>query len=50
MSDFEMFLMMLIIPLYGVMFYIAGRMNLIPILLKMAEEKSKEIDQNQSKD
>lgn len=47
MSDFEMVLMMLLIPIYGIMFYVAGRMNLVQLLLKMAEEKSKEIDSKQ---
>lgn len=44
MTEFEMVLMMLLIPLYGIMFYVAGRMNLFELLLKMAEEKSKEIN------
>lgn len=47
MSDFEMVLMMLFIPIYGIMFYVAGRMNLVQFLLKIAEEKSKEIDNKQ---
>lgn len=44
MTEFEMVLMMLLIPLYGIMFYVAGRMNLFKLLLKMAEEKFKEIN------
>ena len=44
MTEFETILMMLLIPLYGIMFYIAGRMNLFELLLKMAEEKLKEIN------
>lgn len=47
MSDFEMVLMTLLIPIYGIMFYVAGRMNLIQLLLKISEEKSKEIDSKQ---
>ena len=46
MSEFETILMMLLIPLYGVMFYTAGRMNLFEILLREAEEKLKEFDDN----
>lgn len=48
MTEFEMILMMLLIPLYGIMFYIAGRMNLLELLLKMAEEKFKEINDKQN--
>ena len=44
MTEFETILIMLLIPLYGIMFYIAGRMNLFELLLKMAEEKLKEIN------
>ena len=44
MTEFEAILMMLLIPLYGIMFYVAGRMNLFELLLKMAEEKLKEIN------
>ena len=44
MTEFEIVLMMLLIPLYGIMFYVAGRMNLFELLLKMAEEKLKEIN------
>ena len=44
MTEFETILMMLLIPLYGIMFYVAGRMNLFELLLKMAEEKLKEIN------
>jgi hypothetical protein len=43
MTEFEMVLMMLLIPLYGIMFYIAGKMNLFELLLKIAEEKMKEL-------
>lgn len=42
MTEFEMILMMLLIPLYGIVFYIAGKMNLLELLLKIAEEKMKE--------
>lgn len=48
MTEFEMILMMLLIPLYGIMFYIAGRMNLLELLLKMTEEKFKEINDKQN--
>ena len=44
MTEFEIVLMMLLIPLYGIMFYVAGKMNLVELLLKMAEEKLKEIN------
>jgi len=44
MTEFETILVMLLIPLYGIMFYVAGRMNLFELLLKMAEEKLKEIN------
>ena len=44
MTEFETILMMLLIPLYGIIFYVAGRMNLLELLLKMAEEKFKEIN------
>lgn len=44
MTEFEIVLMMLLIPLYGIMFYFAGKMNLVELLLKMAEEKLKEIN------
>ena len=43
MTEFEIVLMMLLIPLYGIMFYVAGKMNLVELLLKIAEEKLKEI-------
>lgn len=42
MTEFEIVLMILLIPLYGIMFYVAGRMNLFELLLKIAEEKMKE--------
>ena len=44
MTEFETILIMLLIPLYGIMFYVAGRMNLFELLLKIAEEKLKEIN------
>lgn len=44
MTEFEIVLMMLLIPLYGIMFYVAGKMNLVELLLKMTEEKLKEIN------
>ena len=44
MTEFEIVLMMFLIPLYGIMFYVAGRMNLFELLLKMAEKKLKEIN------
>lgn len=44
MTEFEIVLMMLLIPLYGIMFYVAGKMNLVELLLKMAEKKLKEIN------
>ena len=44
MTEFETILIMLLIPLYGIMFYVAGRMNLFELLLKRAEEKLKEIN------
>ena len=44
MTEFETILMMLLIPLYGIMFYVAGRMNFFELLLKMTEEKLKEIN------
>lgn len=44
MTEFEIVLMMLLIPLYGIMFYVAGKMNLVELLLKIAEEKLKEIN------
>lgn len=40
---------MLLIPLYGIMLYIAGKMNLFELLLKIAEEKMKELG-NKEKD
>lgn len=43
MSDFETILMMLLIPLYGILFYIAGKANLFELMIKSAEEKLKEI-------
>ena len=48
MTDFETVLFMMLIPLYGVMFYIAGRMNLLELLLNILEEKAKEINNRQS--
>ena len=48
MTEFEMILMMLLIPLYGIMFYVAGKMNLLELLLKMAEEKFKKINDKQN--
>lgn len=48
MTEFETILMILLIPLYGIMFYVAGRMNLFELLLKMAEEKLKEINSKRS--
>lgn len=49
MTEFEMVLMMLLIPLYGIMFYVAGKMNLLELLLKIVEEKMKEYS-NKEKD
>ena len=42
MTEFETVLVALLVPAYGILFYIAGRMNLFELLLKMAEEKMKE--------
>lgn len=44
MTEFETILMMLLIPLYGIMFYVAGRMNLLELLIKIGEEKLKEVN------
>lgn len=49
MSEFETILVALLIPLNGIMFYTAGRMNLLELLLKMAEEKAKELSDKQDK-
>lgn len=49
MSDFEMILMMLLIPLYGLLFYIAGKANLFELMIKSAEEKLKEIMDDKEK-
>lgn len=42
MTEFETILVGLLIPVCGILFYIAGRMNLFELLLKRAEEIMKE--------
>ena len=42
MTEFETVLVALLIPVYGILFYIAGRINLFELLLKRAEEIMKE--------
>ena len=44
MTEFEMILAALLIPVCLVFAYIAGRMNLIELVLKMAKEKLVELD------
>ena len=44
MTEFEMVLLTLLIPVYGIMFYIAGRTSLLELLLKLAEEKLRDIN------
>lgn len=48
MTAFEIILVALLIPVYGIVFYIAGRMNLLNLLLKISEEKIKEISKESS--
>lgn len=49
MTEFEIVLMMLLIPSYGIIFYVAEKMNLLELLLKIVEEKMKEYS-NKEKD
>lgn len=49
MSDFETIMMMLLIPVYGIMFYIAGKINLVELIIKMAEEEFKKIKESGGK-
>ena len=47
MTDFENILLALLIPAYGILFYIAGRMNLLELVIKWAEEKMKEYSEKE---
>lgn len=43
MSTFETISMMILIVAYGCVFYLAGKTNLVELLIKSAEEKMKEL-------
>lgn len=44
MTEFEIILIALLIPMCYVLAYVAGRMNLIELVLKMTKEKLVELD------
>lgn len=47
MTEFETILMMLMIPIYGILFYVAGRLDLFERLAKWADKQMREyIDSN----
>ena len=46
MSDFETILTIVLLIVYGITFYLAGRGNLLELIPKMLQEKLKEIEEN----
>ena len=47
MSDFETIAMCVSILIYGIVFYIAGRIDFIGLVIKMMEAKAKELEEAQ---
>ena len=45
MSDFETIAMCILILVYGIMFYIAGRIDFLGLVLKVVEAKTKELEE-----
>lgn len=45
MSDFETIAMCIMILIYGIVFYIAGRIDFLGLVLKMIEAKTKELEE-----
>ena len=47
MSEFECLLTAMLIPLYGILFYIAGRGNIGDLIIEMLHDKLKELEEKQ---
>lgn len=45
MMFFEIILLILLIPLYGIVFYVAGKANVFDFIFKAAEKKLKTADE-----
>ena len=50
MSDFETIAMCILILVYGIVFYIAGRIDFLGLVLKMIEAKTKELEEENKND
>ena len=50
MSDFETIAMCILILVYGIVFYIAGRIDFLGLVLKMIEAETKELEEENKND
>lgn len=50
MTEFETILMCFIIPMFAVLCYIAGKGDVLTLILMMMEEKTKEINERNKED
>lgn len=50
MTDFEMVMMCFLVPIYGVLFYTAGKCDILNLIVLMIREKTKEIEQRVKED